>query len=186
DAEATHSVFWNFTEKRRNTLLKLSLLISVFILIFAYLPFLFGEVLLIWIFSLVAEVLAFLIAGLTIYGIFLANHSKAHKQLMDAAILLRRQSMDFLQYKLENLDKEGYINELKSLEINDTDLKDKTLIYAERVPTQLLTEIIYYIEELEKAGIKKHNITQQAIDSATEKLQKFNALRTSEVWIKFE
>ncbi|MFX0074052.1 MAG: hypothetical protein ACFE96_01310, partial [Candidatus Hermodarchaeota archaeon] len=45
DAEATHSVLWKITEKKRNTLLKLSLLISVFILIFAYLPFLFGEVL---------------------------------------------------------------------------------------------------------------------------------------------
>ena len=115
DAEATHSVLWDITEKKRNTILKLSLVISIFIVIFAYLPFLFGEVVLIWVFSLIAEILAFVIAGLAIYGIFLANYAKAHKQLIHAAILLRRQSLDFLQYKLDNLDKKSYIEELKSL-----------------------------------------------------------------------
>ncbi len=186
DAEATHSVLWDITEKKRTNLLKFGLIISIIIIIFAYLPFLFGNVLLIWIFSLVAEILAFVIAGLIIYGIFLANYSKAHKQLIHAAILLRRQSMDFLQYKLDILDKKGYIDELKSLEVNDKDLKDKTQIYTAKMPTQLIVEFTYYIEELEKAGFKKHTITQQEIDSATEKLQKFNALRTCEAWIKFE
>lgn len=186
DAEATHSVLWDITEKKRTNLLKFGLIISIIIIIFAYLPFLFGNVLLIWIFSIVAEILAFVIAGLIIYGIFLANYSKAHRQLIHAAILLRRQSMDFLQYKLDNLDKKGYIDELKSLEVNDKDLKDKTQIYTEKIPTQLIVEITYYVEELEKAGFKKHAITQQAIDSATEKLQKFSALRTCEAWIKFE
>jgi len=186
DAEATHSVLWDITEKKRNTLLKFGLLISIFIVVFAYLPFLFGEVLLIWVFSLVAEILAFIIAGLTIYGIFLANYSKAHKQLIHAAIFLRRQSLDFLQYKIENLDKKGYIDELKSLEVNDKDLKDKTQLYTEKMSTQLITEITYNIEELERAGFKKHVITQQAVDSANEKLQKYNALRTCEAWIKFE
>ncbi|MBY8988717.1 MAG: hypothetical protein KGD61_09705, partial [Candidatus Lokiarchaeota archaeon] len=186
DAEATHSVLWDVTEKKRNTLLKLGLLISVFIVIFAYLPFLFGDVVIIWFFSLVAEILAFVIAGLTIYGIFLSNFSKVHKRLITAAILLRRQSLDFLQYKLDNLDKDDYIIELKSLEVNDKDLKDKTLIYTEKISTQLITSITYYIEELEKAGFKKHAITQQAIESANEKLQKFNALRTCEAWIKFD
>jgi hypothetical protein len=156
------------------------------IIIFAYLPFLFGDVLLIWVFSLVAEILAFVIAGLTIYGIFLSNYSKAYKQLINAAILLRRQSMDFLQYKLDNLDKRGYIDELKSLEVNDKNLKDKTQLYTEKMSTHLIAQITYHIEELEKAGFKKHNISQQSIDSATEKLQKFNALRTCEAWIKFE
>ena len=145
DAEATHSVLWDITEKKRTTLLKFGLLISIFIIIFAYLPFLFGEVLLIWVFSLVAEILAFVIAGLIIYGIFLANYSKAHKQLIHAAILLRRQSIDFLQYKLDNLDKKGYIDELKSLEVDDKDLKDKTQIYTEKIPTQLIVEITYYV-----------------------------------------
>ncbi|NVM16422.1 MAG: hypothetical protein HWN80_01810 [Candidatus Lokiarchaeota archaeon] len=186
DAEATHSVLWDITEKKRNTLLKFGLIISIFIIIFAYLPFLFGDVVIIWIFSLVAEVLAFTIAGLTIYGIFLSSFSKAHKQLVNAAILLRRQSLDFLQYKLENLDKKGYINELKSLEVNDKNLKDKTQIYSEKMPTKLITRITYNVENLEKAGFKKHTITQQAIESANEKLQKFNALRTCEAWIKFD
>jgi uncharacterized protein YmfQ (DUF2313 family) len=105
---------------------------------------------------------------------------------MNAAILLRNQSLDFLQYKLENLDKKGYIDELKSLEVNDKNLKDRTQIYAEKMSAQLIMKIAYYVENLEKAGFKKHAITQQAIDSATEKLQKFNALRTCEAWIKFD
>jgi len=186
DAEATHSVLWDVTERKRNMLLKFALLISIFIVIFAYLPFLFGEVVIIWVFSLIAEILAFVIAGIAIYGIFLANYSKAHKQLIQAAILLRRQRLDFLQYKLDNLDKKGYIDELKSLEVNDKSLKEKTLMYTEKVSTQLITRITYNIEELEKAGFKKHAISQQAIDSANEKLQKFNALRTCEAWIKFD
>ena len=185
DAEATHSVLWDISERKRNTLLKFVLLISIFIVIFAYLPFLFGEVVIIWFFSLIAEILAFVIAGLTIYGIFLANYSKVHKQLIHAAIFLRRQSLDFLQYKLDNLDKKGYIDELKALEVNDKDLKEKTQLYTEKMSTPLITRITYNIEELEKAGFKKHVITQQAIDSANEKLQKFSALRTCEAWLKF-
>lgn len=186
DAEATHSVLWDITEKKRNNLLKFGLIISIFIVIFAYLPFLFGDVVIIWIFSLVAEILAFVIAGLTVYGIFLSNFSKAHKQLFNDAILLRRQSLDFLQYKLENLDKKGYFDELKALEVNDKNLKDKTQIYTEKMSTQLITRISYNIENLEQAGFKKHAITQLSIESANKKLQKFNALRTCEAWIKFE
>ena len=186
DAEATNSVLWDITEEKRNTLLKFGLLFSVFIIIFAYLPFLFGDVVIIWVFSLIAEILAFIIAGLVIYGIFLANYSKAHKQLIQAAILLRRQSLDFYQYKLDNLDKKGYIEELKSLEINDKNLKEKTQLYTEKISSQLIMRITYYIEELEKVGFKKHVITQQAIDAANEKLQKFNALRTCEAWLKFD
>jgi len=186
DSEATHSVLWDITEGKRNIILKFALIISIFIIVFAYLPFLFGEVVIVWIFSLIAEILAFAIAGLVIYGIFLANYSKTHKQLIHAAILLRNQSLDFLQYKLESLDKQGYIEELKSLEINDNNIKEKTQLYTEKISTQLITRITYYIEELKKAGIKKHVITQQSIDSANEKLQKFNALRTCEAWLKFD
>ena len=186
DAEATHSVLWDITERKRNTILKFSLVISIFIVVFAYLPFLFGEVVLVWVFSLIAEILAFVIAGLVIYGIFLANYSKAHKQLIHDAILLRRQGLDFLEYKLDNLDKKSYIEELKSLEVNDKDLKEKTQLYTEKISTQVIMRITYNIEELEKAGFKKHVITQQAIDSANEKLQKFNALRTCEAWLKFD
>ncbi|MHA2289720.1 MAG: hypothetical protein ACXABG_13125 [Promethearchaeota archaeon] len=186
DAEATHSVLWDITENKRNKVLKIGLIISFIIIIFAYLPFLFGYGLLNLIFSLIAEISAFLIAGIIFYGLFLTSYSKIHKQLLRSAILLRRQSLDFLQYKLENLDKEEFIEELKSLEVNDTNLKEKTQVYINKMSTQLLTEKTYYIEELEKAGFKKHNITQQAIDSANEKLQKFTALRTCEAWIKFE
>jgi len=178
DAEATHTVLWDIIEKKRNTLLKFALIISLFIVIFAYLPILYGAVILIWVFSLIAEILAFVIAGIAIYGIFLAAYSKDHKQIIYDAILLRRQAMDFLQYKLDNLDKKGYINELKSLEVNDKNLKEKSLKYTEKMSTKIITTITYKVDELEKAGFKKHVITQDAVDSANEKLQKFSALRT--------
>ena len=75
---------------------------------------------------------------------------------------------------------------MKALEINDKDLKEKTQLYTEKMSTQLITRITYNIEELEKAGFKKHVITQQAIDSANEKLHNFNVLRTCEAWLKFD
>lgn len=185
DAEATHTVLWDIIEKKRNTLLKFALIISLFIVIFAYLPILYGAVIVIWVFSLIAEILAFVIAGITIYGLFLAAYSKDHKQIIYDAILLRRQAMDFLQYKLDNLDKKGYINELKSLEVNDKNLKEKSLKYTEKMSTKIITTITYKVDELEKAGFKKHVITQDAVDSANAKLQKFSALRTCEAWLKF-
>lgn len=185
DTEATHTVLWDITEKKRNTLLKFALIISLFIVIFAYFPILYGAVIVIWVFSFIAEILAFVIAGITIYGIFLAAYSKDHKQIIYDTILLRRQAMDFLQYKLDNLDKKEYINELKSLEVNDKDLKEKSLKYTEKMSTIIITTITYKVDELEKAGFKKHVITQDAVDSANVKLQKFSALRTCEAWLKF-
>jgi hypothetical protein len=186
DAEATHTVLWDITEKRRNTLLKFALVISLFIVIFAYFPILYGAVIIIWVFSFIAEILAFGIAGITIYGIFLAAYSKDHKQIIYDAILLRRQAMDFLQYKLDNLDKKEYISELKSLEVNDKNLKEKSLKYTEKMSTKIITTITYKVDELEKAGFKKHVITQDAVDTANAKLQKFSALRTCEAWLKFD
>jgi len=186
DAEATHTVLWDITEKKRNTLLKFALVISLFIVIFAYFPILYGAVIIIWVFSFIAEILAFFIAGITIYGIFLAAYSKDHKQIIYDAILLRRQAMDFLQYKLDNLDKKGYINELKSLEVSDKDLKEQSLKHTEKMSTQIIITITYKVDELEKAGFKKHIITQDAVDSANAKLQKFSALRTCEAWLKFD
>ena len=75
---------------------------------------------------------------------------------------------------------------MKSLEVNDKNLKEKTQLHTEKISTQVIMRITYNIEELERAGFKKHVITQQAIDSANEKLEKFNALRTCEAWLKFD
>jgi hypothetical protein len=78
--------------------------------------------------------------------------------------------MDFLQYKLDNLDKKGYITELKSLEVNDKNLKEKSLNYTEKMSTKIISTITYKVDELEKAGFKKHVITQNAVDLANVKL----------------
>ncbi|MFX1531639.1 MAG: hypothetical protein ACFFBC_11050, partial [Promethearchaeota archaeon] len=91
----------------------------------------------------------------------------------------------FLQYKLDNLDKQGYIDELKSLEIMDATLKDKSIKYRTRLSSTIMSAIDDKLEDLKRQGIKKYFMTQEEIDSATEKLQKYTALRTSEVWIKF-
>ena len=91
----------------------------------------------------------------------------------------KRYLLDYLLYRKE------YINELKSLEVNDKDLKEKSLKYTEKMSTIIITTITYKVDELEKAGFKKHVITQDAVDSANAKLQKFSALRTCEAWLKF-
>ena len=50
---------------------------------------------------------------------------------------------------------------------------------------EFVNVIIEKIKNLESKGTKKYFIIQEEIDSATEKLQKFTALRTCETWIKF-
>lgn len=94
-------------------------------------------------------------------------------------------SMSFLQYKLDNLDKKGYIDELKSLEISDSNLKKKSIKHTKNLSTKVKSIIDDKIEDLEKQGIKKHYMIQEEIDSATKKLQRFTALQTCEAWIKF-
>jgi hypothetical protein len=186
DIEATHSVLWNITEKMRNLLLKLILILSFILLITVYIPVLFGNIYFILTTSIASGFMVLGIVGLTFYSIFQAVHSKNHKLILEDTLALRRQANDFQQYKLENLDKEGYIDEIKSLEINDINLKEKSQIYTQNLSKAIISQITCKVNDLEKSGFKKHVISQQEIDSANEKLQKFTALRTSEVWIKFE
>ena len=80
----------------------------------------------------------------------------------------------------------GFIDEIKSLEINDNYLKGKSAKYTKNISNKIKTLINEKINELEKQGIKRHFITQEEIHSANEKLQKFTALRTCEAWIKFD
>ncbi len=186
DFEATHSVLWDLVENKRNLLLKINLILSIILLISIYIPILYGSILIIFISNIISGFIVFSIIGITFLGVFQAVHAKNHKDILYDTVLLRRQSIDFLQYKLDNLDKKGYIDELKSLEVNDKDLKEKSLKYTEKMSTQIITTIAYKVDELEKAGFKKHVITQDAVDSANVKLQKFSALRTCEAWLKFD
>jgi hypothetical protein len=109
-----------------------------------------------------------------------------HGHIVNEALQLREQSMSFLQYKLDNLDKQGYIDELKLLEIKDGSLKKKSSKYSNRFSSSVKNAIEQKIEELKMQGIKKYFMTQEEIESAEDKLQKFTALRTCEAWIKFE
>ncbi len=186
DFEATHSVLWDLVENKRNSLLKVNLILAIILLISIYIPILYGSILIIFISNLISGFIVFSIIGITFLGVFQAVHAKNHKDILHDTVLLRRQSIDFLQYKLDNLDKKGYINELKSLEVNDKNLKEKSLKYTEKMSTKIITTITYKVDELEKAGFKKHVITQDAVDSANAKLQKFSALRNCEAWIKFD
>jgi Ulp1 family protease len=114
------------------------------------------------------------------------RRSVDHGHIVNEALQLREQSINFLQYKLDNLDKQGYIDELKSLEIKDKNLKERSGRHTKRLSNNKKSAIQEKIEELERTGTKKYFMTQEEVDSATEKLQKYTALRTCEAWIKFD
>ena len=66
-----------------------------------------------------------------------------------------------------------------------SNLKEKSAKYTRSLSNKVNNVIIEKIKDLETQGTKKYFMIQEEIDSATEKLQKFTALRTCEAWIKF-
>jgi hypothetical protein len=188
DAEATHLVLWNKSEKFMKLKLILMLILSVVAtssIVFTVNSTIFAEF---GLFVFIADIVTLFIMILIGWEVFLIFTGKSidHGHIVNEAYQLREQSMNFLQYKLDNLDKQGYIDELKSLEIKDTFLKDKSAKYTKRLSTNTKRVIEEKIAELERHGIKKYFMTQEEVAIATEKLQKYTALRTCEAWIKFE
>ena len=177
DLEAIHSVLWESSEKKRKFLLKLILIVGFVLLITIYIPVLFGYINIILISSYISGILVLLIVGLTFYNLFQATHSNNHKVIYEDAISLHRQAEDFLQYKLENLDKEGFIHEIKNLDEFDTVLMEKNLIYGSDFSTNISNQITQKLDELEKSGFKKHMLTEQEMEAITKKIQRFTELR---------
>ncbi len=138
------------------------------------------------IYLLLADIFALIVAAITIWEVILAKIRGDHMHIVNGALQLRETSISFLQYKLDNLDKKGYIEEIKALEISDLDLKKMSTKYTKNLSKKVKSIVESRIEDLKKQGIKKYFMIQEEIDSATEKLQKFTALRTCEAWIKFE
>lgn len=187
DVEATHLILWDKSDKNRKIKIVLMLILSFIAassLIFTAFSSSFTEF---RIYIFFADVFAFLIMIIITWDTIqvFRSRSRDHGRFVNEALQLREQSISFLQYKLDNLDKQGYIDELKSLEINDTTLKDKSAKYSKKLSSMIVSAIDKKIEDLKKQGIKKYFMTQEEIDSATEKLQKYTALRTCEAWIKF-
>ena len=188
DAEATHMILWNKSEKIKKLKLILMLILSIFAtssIVFTITSVVFTE------FRLsifIADTFTLLIMVLIGWEVILMFTGKSidHGHIVNEAFQLREQSMSFLQYKLDNLDKQGYIDELKSLEIKDTFLKERSAKYTKRLSDNTKSAIKEKIADLERNGIKIYFMTQEEVDSATEKLQKYTALRTCEAWIKFE
>ena len=180
DVEAIHSVLWNITEKKRNLLLRITLMLSFILLIMIYLPNLFGSIYIIPLTSNLSGFIVLGIVGFTFYSIFQAAHSKNHVLILEDSNSLRTQANDFLQYKLENLDKAAFINEINSLELNDNNLKNKSRNYSQNLSRNITVQITVKVNELEKLGFKKYIISQQEIDTANKKLQKFTALQMKE------
>ncbi|MFW9950273.1 MAG: hypothetical protein ACFFKA_09145 [Candidatus Thorarchaeota archaeon] len=177
DLEATHSVLWMLTEGKRSLLLKLTLILGFILFITICIPILFGFVYIIFIFSVISSSLILLSVGLTIYSIFQATSSINHKLILEEAISLHRQAEDFLQYKLENLDKQAYIEEIKLLDGNEKILHEKSQIYKIKLSSNAIAQINNKLDILEKSGFKKHVITVEEIDTINNKLKKFIGLR---------
>jgi len=188
NAEATHMILWNKSEKIKKLKLILMLILSVIAtssIVFTVASGIFTEFRL---FIFIADTFTLLIMVLIGWEVILIFTGKSidHGHIVNEAFQLREQSMSFLQYKLDNLDKQGYIDELKSLEIKDTILKEKSAKYTKRLSDNTKSAIKEKIADLERNGIKIYFMTQEEVDSATEKLQKYTALRTCEAWIKFK
>jgi hypothetical protein len=188
DLEATHTVLWDKFDRNRKIKLLLALILSLIAsssLIFTAFS---NSVTEFRVYIFFADIIALLIMIMIIWDVIrgFTGRYGDHGHIVKGALELREQSMSFLQYKLDNLDKQGYIDELKSLEINDSTLKDKSAKYTKKLSSTIVSAIDNKIEELKRQGIKKYFMTQEEIESATEKLKKYSALRTCEAWIKFD
>ena len=187
DVEATHLILWDKSDKNRKIKILLMLILSFIAassLIVTAFSSSFTEFRIYIFFADIFALLIMIIITWDTIQVF-RGRSRDHGRFVNEALQLREQSISFLQYKLDNLDKQGYIDELKSLEINDTILKDKSAKYTKKLSSTIVSAIDKKIEDLKRQGIKKYFMTQEEIDSATEKLQKYTALRTCEAWIKF-
>jgi len=188
DAEATHMILWNKSEKIKKLKLILMLIFSVIAtssIVFTVTSDIFTEFRL---FIFIADTFTLLILVLIGWEVILIFTGKSidHGHIVNEAFQLRERSMSFLQYKLDNLDKQGYIDELKSLEIKDTNLKERSAKYTKRLSDNTKSAIKEKIADLERNGIKIYFMTKEEVEYATEKLQKYTALRTCEAWIKFK
>jgi hypothetical protein len=188
DAEATHLILWDKSEKKKKFKLVLTLILSIIAassIAFTGISAFFTEFIT---FIFIADIFTALIFILIIWEVILMFTGKSfdHGRIVNEALQLREQSLNFLQYKLDNLDKKGYIEELKSLETLDFALKEKSTKYSKRLLNKDKSAINEKIEDLKRHGTKKYFLTQEELDSATEKLQKYTALRTCEAWIHFK
>jgi hypothetical protein len=188
DLEATHTVLWNRSEKNYKIWLLITLILSItaaISIIFSLMPItLMAYRRYILLTDIFTVIIMFIVIWETIK--MFTKRSRAHGHIVNDALQLREQSMNFLQYKLDNLDKQGYINELKSLEVQDLTVKEKSERFTKKISNKVKSSIYTKVEELERQGTKKYFINPEEIDSANEKLQKYTALRTCEAWIKFE
>jgi len=187
DLEATHSVLWDKFDKTRKIKLILTLILSLFSTSSLIFTTAFYNLTDFRAFLIIADIFALFVTVIVIWEVIMAFIGKyeAHGHIVNESFQLRDQSMDFLQNRLDNLDKQGYIDEIKALEIKDTNLKEKSNKYAKKLSKKTMDSINKKINELEKKGIKMYFMPQEEIDSANEKLQKFTALRTCVAWIKF-
>jgi len=187
DLEATHSVLWDKFDKTRKIKLILTLILSLFSTSSLIFTTAFYNLTDFRAFLIIADIFALFVTVIVIWEVIMAFIGKyeAHGHIVNESFQLRDQSMDFLQNRLDNLDKQGYIDEIKALEIKDTNLKEKSNKYAKKLSKKTMDSINKKINELEKKGIKMNFMPQEEIDSANEKLQKFTALRTCVAWIKF-
>lgn len=187
DAEAAHMILWDKSEKKKKFKLILTLILSLIAtssIVFTVTSSIFTEFRL---FIFIADIFTLLISILIIWEVIMmfTGRSIDHGHFVNEAFQLRDQSLNFLQYKLDNLDKQGYIEELKSLEKTDINLKEKSIKYTKRLSNNTKSAISEKIQDLESHGTKKYFLTKEEIDSVTEKLQKYTALRTCEAWIHF-
>ncbi len=110
DVEATHLILWNKSE----TLMKLKLILTLILSVVATSSIVFTVNSTIFtdfgLFIFIADIFTLLIMVLIGWEVLLMFTGKSldHGHIVNEAYQLREQSMNFLQYKLDNLNKQGY------------------------------------------------------------------------------
>ena len=135
DLEATHSVLWDKFDKNRKMKLMATLIMSLISTSSLILTITLSSLSDLRIYLFISDIFALLLTFIIIWEVFIAfkGKSEGHGRIVNGSYQLRDKSMDFLQNKLDNLDKQGYIDELKALEINDTTLKEMSDKYTKNL-----------------------------------------------------
>lgn len=188
DLEAIHSILWDKSDKNKKIISIMTLIFGLISASSIILTLLYEGTTNFLTIIIITDIFAILTVLLIIWEAYLRFAGKIgiHGRILNEAYELRDKSSNFLQYKLDNLDRQGYIEEIKSLEILDAKIKKKSLSNTKRISIKTKNAIEQKIEDLEKQGTKKYFMIKEEIASANEKLQKFTALRTCEAWIKFD
>ena len=184
DIEATHEIFLGKIKARISKYLYLILVLSILFAIFSFLLIILKNLDFLYI------LLVFNGVGLILppfyLKFFLCKNLEGHFDVIRAALELREQAMEFFRNKIDNLDVEGYIEELLNLESLDNNLANSSEKLTRKIKNKDRQLIEAWIKNLEEKGIKKQFILKEELNSAKLKIAKLQKLLNEKILINFD